>query len=465
MAPNKSRYDPVPPIPTYDEAIGGDSRSAFEAEAPPSPAEDDLDHLDRHLDEVEGQSLLNTRHPLAAATSAFRSRSGRPSGYRPPTVETDDEDSGWDTDSNGDEAAHVRREMQELEIDDLEAEQRSLSSLWGKRIGFSLPQWRWSWRWRLPRWRIRLGEDPGAPDGSGANANTEEPPRRRFALPSFNSAVLMVVIGRLIVILVVLGLLYLIFISDLFSSMARRMSSQMFDPESVRLHVQTSVDGRRMRETLRHFTSYAHIAGTEGDYALATDTRNLFIEYGLEAVTVDEYYVYLNYPKEGGRAVEIMGPDDQPVWTAQLEEPEIGGESAGRQTYVFHGHSKSGDVKGPLIYANYGSREDFKVLYDSGIDTRGAIALVRYYGSQEDRALKVKAAEDAGFIGCIIYSDPADDGFVRGPTAPDGRFMPAGGVQRGAVSLMSWVVGDVLTPGWGSKKGLPRLAPNQSSGT
>lgn len=116
------------------------------------------------------------------------------------------------------------------------------------------------------------------------------------------------------------------------------------------------------------------------------------------------------------------------------------------QTMVFHGHSKSGKAKGPLIYANYGSRVDFKRLKSQGITTRGSIALVRYYGSQADRALKVKAAELAGAVGCIIYSDPADDGFLFGNDT----------VQRGAVSLMSWVVGDVLSSGFPSIPGEER---------
>lgn len=110
---------------------------------------------------------------------------------------------------------------------------------------------------------------------------------------------------------------------------------------------------------------------------------------------------------------------------------------------VFHGHSRSGTVKGPLVYANYGSREDFKRLAKQGIDTRGSIALVRYYGSQGDRALKVKAAELAGAVGCIIFSDPAEEGLLlRNDT-----------VQRGAVSLMSWIVGDVLSSGFASFPG------------
>ena len=116
------------------------------------------------------------------------------------------------------------------------------------------------------------------------------------------------------------------------------------------------------------------------------------------------------------------------------------------QTFVFHGHSRSGKAKGPLVYANYGSREDFERLKHQGIDIRGSVALVRYYGSQGDRALKVKAAELAGAVGCIIYSDPAEDGFLLGNDT----------VQRGAVSLMSWVVGDVLSSGFASFPGEER---------
>ena len=78
----------------------------------------------------------------------------------------------------------------------------------------------------------------------------------------------------------------------------------------------------------------------------------------------------------------------------------------------------------------------------------GTIALVRYYGTQDDRALKVKAAELAGAAGCLIYSDPNDDGFKKGEVWPKGRWRPSDSVQRGTVSLMSWVIGDVLTPGY-----------------
>jgi hypothetical protein len=354
--------------------------------------------------------------------------------------------------------------MEELELVDAEREERSryLSSLWGKRIGFSLslPQWGWAWRLRMPRFRIRLGQGSSGAASGDTDEETAGQQRRlpRFTLPSLNSAVALIIIGRVLAAFLVLGFLYLLFMSDLFSSMARRMGSQMFDPESVRAHVQGMVSPSHMRDNLKHFTSYAHLAGSEGDYALAVDTKNLFVKYGLEDVTVDEYFVYLNYPKEdGGRAVEILDAAGKAIWSAKLEEQERGGEAAGHQTYAFHGHSKAGHAQGPLIYANYGSKEDFKTLYDSGIDTKGAIALVRNGGPDEDLGMKVKAAELAGFVGCLIYNDPADNGFLKGETAPNGRWMPSDALVRGSVSLKNYIVGDPLTPGWESTRGMPRL--------
>lgn len=478
MAPDQDqRYDSVPPIPTYDEAVAGGS--AWHHDVADSPI-DDPRHPTTEA-EAEGQSLLtSSRHAFESSShNPHPPRGRRPRGYRPPTVETDDESNLFSSDSDSDsdderEAAQVRREMQEMEIDDSDVLGRNRSS-WGKRIALSLPQWRWKWRWRLPNLRRRAveagssgGGDNAASTGPGAGAAAGEAessglPWRPPGLPEFGSAALLLLVGRTLATMLVLGFLYLLFASDVFSA-ARRMGSQMFDPESVRIHVQGSVDSRNIRDHLAHFTKYAHIAGTSGDYALMEDTEMLFRKYGLEGVTRDVYEVYLNYPKAGGRAVEIMGADGKPVWSAKLEEENTGWTSAGHQTYVFHGHSKSGDVKGPLLYANYGAKEDFQLLKDRGVEMKGAIALVRYYGPQGDIALKVKAAEEAGFAGCIIYSDPADDGFLKGATAPEGRFMPADGVQRGTVSLLSWVVGDVLTPGWASKENMPRMKVGQTKG-
>jgi len=215
-----------------------------------------------------------------------------------------------------------------------------------------------------------------------------------------------------------------------------------FLPESIRQHISYSVDPEMIKTYLKEIAFDDHVAGTKGDYFLAEWVETLFNEAGLDGVFVDNYEVYLNYPRVDGRRVAIIEPEDK-RFEAVLEEHVDQQEPPRHPTLAFHGHSKSGNVTGPLIYANYGARADFEYLKQQGVNLTGSIALVKYYGSQGDRALKVKAAELAGAAGCLIYSDPADDGFLKGPAMPAGPWRRFDSLQRGAVSLMSWVVGDV----------------------
>ncbi|KAJ2901979.1 Peptidase M28 [Zalerion maritima] len=463
MPPSGSQgYDALPPIPSYDEAVS--------LQPPRSPIDD------RSANETESQSLLRN-----ASTSGPSGR--RPAGYRAPTVETDDEDSldGWE--SSDDSEAEVRREMHEF---DIEEPVDSAAYRWGKRIG----QWRWKWNLRMPSIRLpSLGTSQQPPDtesGSTTNRGTEggsgqqqddgatsalATTRSRLArlfprnIPKMNSTSVFLLLARVLALSLLLGFLYLLFLSDMFAGMARRMESRVFPPELVREHIQKSVNPHNMRQILREFSSYAHIAGTEGDFGLAEDVERMFITYGLEEVSISEYYCYLNYPKEDGREVYIMNDDGETIkWEAALEEPELGGEKSGHQTFVFHGLSKSGEATGPLVYANYGSRSDFQKLKDMGVKTDGAIAIMRYYGTQPHLGMKVKAAEEAGFIGCLIYTDPADNGHAKTKEAPEGRSMPSSGVQRGSVGLTPWVLGDPLTPGWESTKDLPRMKLQDTTG-
>lgn len=148
--------------------------------------------------------------------------------------------------------------------------------------------------------------------------------------------------------------------------------------------------------------------------------------------------------------------EEEPVYKNQPPEK--------KQTPVFHGMSRSGDVTGPLIYANYGSNEDWQKLKDAGVVVNGSIALVKYYGSPGDRAEKVKIAELQGAVGCLIYSDPKDDGIVKGKEWPHGRWRTNDSVQLGSVALTSWIVGDVLTPGYASTKNAKRISKENNSG-
>lgn len=416
------------PIPSYEEATS--SRT-------PTPA---LTRQNESGNDEERRGLMgydpNGRQPVPT----------RRAGYRPPPMTGPDaiRDSLEDVDflpdgerrdsiSSEDE---VRREMEEMEVLDPPTE----PSTWTKRISSisqSLSFIHLPFNLKMPDWK--------------------------FKMPKFD-ANLFILLGRIFAVLLVTAVVYLLFVSGIFKSATRRMQGQIYPQEAVRIFVQESVIAENMRDYLEHITSYDHMAGTEGDFVLSQWVAGLFTAAGLEDVRTDEFGVYLNYPKADGRAVELLGADGTVQWAAKIEEDQAYMDPPRQQTMVFHGHSKTGDVKGPLIYANYGSREDFKRLYDSGIETTGAIALVKYYGSQGDRALKVKAAELAGFVGCIIYSDPSEDGFLKGEVWPNGRYLPSDGVQRGAVSLMSWVVGDVLTPGWASKPGAERVSKENNPG-
>ncbi|KAM3075676.1 hypothetical protein ACMFMG_007807 [Clarireedia jacksonii] len=425
MPDEKHRYEALP-IPTYEEAVGESSRGST-----PITPRTDSSNEQSHPSEREGLlgHYLGPRLPVPTRRAGY---------HPPPTEESSSNRNSLERDTflnqhgerESEEDDEVRREIEQMELEEPETSQ----STWGKRIS-SLSQ---SLSSRLPsHWRI------GWPT---IDAN------------------FCIIIGRIFAVFLVMAVVYVLFVSDIFSNAANRLGGQMFPAESVRIFVQESVSEERIVRWLNRITQTDHLAGTQGDLFLAEVVQELMQKNGLEDVKMDEYKVYLNYPKEGGRKVELLGEDGNPLWAAQIEEPQLYSNPPRQQTMVFHGHSKSGDVTGPLIYCNYGSREDYKSLYDSGIDTRGAIALVRYYGTQGDRALKVKAAEPWGFKGVIMYSDPADDGFALGDTAPNGRFMPKDGVQRGSVSLMSWVVGDVLTPGWASTEGAKRIPVEDNPG-
>ncbi|EXJ53465.1 uncharacterized protein A1O5_13333 [Cladophialophora psammophila CBS 110553] len=411
---DKGQYQHLP-IPTYEEATSSRPASSQSRLGP-----------EEISDDAERQGLLRTF-----------------GNYHPPTVESarPSVDSLDGIEQDGED--EVRREMQQMDVEDPRSDSSSHRSLLRYRLSKSFSNLTNSFSsLNLPSFRQYL-------------SNISWP---RINYQQFD-ANRVVIIGRLFGVFLIMGVLYVLIASDVLSFTKNRMGmGQIYDPESIRIFVQNHMnDHGHMQKYLEHITDFPHIAGTEGNYVLGEWVAELFKTGELEDVEMERYDVYLNYPQKNGRRVAIVEPENM-KWEAKIEEDQ-------ERSLVFHGHSKSGNVTGPLIYANFGSREDFKTLEDEGISVKDAVVLVRYYGSEGDRALKVKASELAGAAGCIIYSDPAQDGFVQGPTFPNGRFMPQDAVQRGAVSLMSWIVGDVLTPGWASTpENKKHLKPEESAG-
>jgi N-acetylated-alpha-linked acidic dipeptidase len=204
------------------------------------------------------------------------------------------------------------------------------------------------------------------------------------------------------------------------------------------------------------------MAGTVEDKATADYVAQKFRDAGLDTEIV-EYKVWINYPEEitvdltAPSGVEMHGPTREHVNGDPLaDDPRV--------VMPFNGMSPSGDVEADVVYANYGTPEDFEKLEKLKVDVRGKIVLVRY--GQNFRGVKVFLAQEHGAAGVIIYSDPADDGWKCGDKYPDGPWRPDTGVQRGSVGYMFEYPGDPTTPGVASVPSLPdskRVSPQQSA--
>jgi N-acetylated-alpha-linked acidic dipeptidase len=213
------------------------------------------------------------------------------------------------------------------------------------------------------------------------------------------------------------------------------------------------------REHLRRLTLEPHIAGTKEDYATAVYVRDQLRSYGLSA-DLKEYEVWLNYPNTPG-ILELITTKRQRLSTHEAIVPGDPTSSNPRITPLFNGFSASGDVTAPVVYANYGLPGDYEELKKAGVDVKGKIVIVRYGNSF--RGVKAKVAEDHGAVGCIIYSDPEDDGYMQGDVYPKGPWRPVASGQRGSVQYLFDYPGDPLTPGRPAISGVARLKPEEAT--
>ncbi|HZR56427.1 MAG TPA: M28 family metallopeptidase [Terriglobales bacterium] len=221
-------------------------------------------------------------------------------------------------------------------------------------------------------------------------------------------------------------------------------------------------DPKLAKEHLRILTQVPHIAGSPEDKATADYVAQKFREAGLETEII-EYRVWMNYPAE--ISVDVTSPPEVHMHGPSREH--VDGDPYQNDSRVvtpFNAMSPSGDAQADVIYANYGTPEDFKKLEELKINVAGKIVLVRY--GQNFRGVKALIAQQHGAAGLLIYSDPYDDGWRRGDKYPQGPWHPDTGVQRGSVGYMFEFAGDPTTPGIPSLSSLPeskRTSPFQSS--
>ena len=213
----------------------------------------------------------------------------------------------------------------------------------------------------------------------------------------------------------------------------------------------------QVKENMRRLSAFPHHVGSPYDKDNAEWMLAKFKSWGFDA-QIENFYVLFPTPKE--RLLELVAPTK---YRAKLQEPAVPGDPTSGQTDqqlpTYNAYSADGDVTGPLVYVNYGMRDDYDQLERMGISVKGAIVIARYGGGW--RGIKPKVAHEHGAVGCIIYSDPADDGYDPGDVFPKGAYRPKEGVQRGSVEDTDYP-GDPLTPGVGATKDAKRLEISQS---
>jgi len=208
-------------------------------------------------------------------------------------------------------------------------------------------------------------------------------------------------------------------------------------------------DPAHIRENMRRLSARPHHVGSPYDKDNAEWLVAQLKSFGLNA-KIETFDTLFPTPKL--RHLELLGPQK---FVAKLEEPTLSVDPTSgqksEQLPTYNAYSKDGDVTAPLVYVNYGSPADYEVLASMGVSVKGAIVIARY--GKVWRGIKPKVAAEHGAVGCLIYSDPFDDGYAQGDTYPNGPMRPADGVQRGSVMDMPVYPGDPQTPGIGAVPG------------
>ena len=203
-----------------------------------------------------------------------------------------------------------------------------------------------------------------------------------------------------------------------------------------------------------HLSARPHHVGSPYDKDNAEWILARFREWGWDA-KIERFDVLFPTPKE--RLLEMVAPTR---FVAKLEEPALPVDPTSgqknEQLPTYNAYSTDGDVTAPLVYVNYGRPSDYEDLDRLGVSVKGAIVIARYGASW--RGIKPKVAAEHGAVGCLIYSDPRDDGYFGGDVFPEGPMRTRDGVQRGSVADMPVYPGDPLTPGVGATPEAKRLA-------
>ncbi len=207
-----------------------------------------------------------------------------------------------------------------------------------------------------------------------------------------------------------------------------------------------------LRERMRVIADAPHHAGSPGSRKVAEYILSQYKSWGLDA-QIESFEALMPYPID--RVVQLIAPEP---YEAKLKEPPVSVDKDSTDPGglpTFNAYSADGDVTAELVYVNFGTPDDYDELAKLGVDVKGKIAIARYGKSW--RGIKPKVAYEHGAVGCIIYSDPHEDGYFAGDVYPTGPYRPDQGVQRGSVMDMPIHPGDPLTPGVAAEPGVARM--------
>jgi len=228
---------------------------------------------------------------------------------------------------------------------------------------------------------------------------------------------------------------------------------------ALEIKFDANLSNEAIRARLKDMSSQVNNVGSPHDKANAEASLAWFKAWGWDA-RIEVFDVL--YPTPISEMLALGGPAP---FTATLKEPPIPGDASSNATDglpAYVAFAADGDVTAPLVYVNYGMPDDYKTLERMGVDVKGKIVIARYGGGW--RGLKPKLAQEHGAIGCIIYSDPADDGYGLGDVYPTGAWRNEHGVQRGSVLDIPIESGDPLTPNIGATKDAKRLPLSEAKG-
>jgi N-acetylated-alpha-linked acidic dipeptidase len=229
-------------------------------------------------------------------------------------------------------------------------------------------------------------------------------------------------------------------------------------PADVERQFDASLNGAEMASWMKTMAAEPNHVGSAHDKANAEMVLAQFREWGWDA-HIETFEVL--YPTPTSQTLELVGA--QP-FKATLTEPPVPGDETSARTKdalpAYVAYQGDGEVTAPLVYVNYGMREEYLQLERMGISVKGKIVIARYGVGW--RGLKPKLAQEHGAVGCIIFSDPRDDGYATEDAYPKGPARPANGVQRGSVADMTQYPGDPLTPGVGATAGAKRLSISEA---